>query len=150
MLQDILYRHAIQAGAEIFFSSVVKDFSDEPGRKPCLQFQEGEAITGDLIIIADGIRSRLRAKVLLEISAGCSVDPKINNSVFYGVTVPLEQLESDKDAKLLLQQVEPSVWAGNERFVVGRKPRKFEFWSGLFGLNQEDDGQARIWSEVGL
>lgn len=147
ILQDILYQHAMQAGAEIIFSSVVEDFSDEPDRRASLQFREGKIIAGDLILIADGIRSRLRSKVLFDIYAGWSVDPKISDSVFYGVTVPRQQLESDNDALLLLQQGEPCVWVDNERFVVGRKPRKLEFWSGLFGLNH-DDGQASMWNEV--
>lgn len=147
ILQDIFYQHAIQAGAEITFDSIVEDFSDEPDRRPSLEFRGGKTTFGDLIIIADGIRSRLRAKALFDTSAGWSVDPKISNSVFYGVTVPQQDLELDNDASLLLQQVEPCVWTGNERFVVGRKPRKSEFWSGLFGLNH-DDGQASMWNEV--
>lgn len=75
------------------------------------------------------------------------MDPKISESIFYSVTVPRQQLESDNDAALLLQQEEPCVWVDNERFVVGRKPRKLEYWSGLFGLNY-DDGQASMWNEV--
>lgn len=147
ILQDILYQNAIQAGAKIIFSSVVEDFSDEPDRRPSLQIRGGKTITADLILIADGIRSRLRSKVLCDISAGWSVDPKISESIFYSVTVPRQQLESDNDAALLLQQEEPCVWVDNERFVVGRKPRKLEYWSGLFGLNY-DDGQASMWNEV--
>ncbi|GLA94509.1 hypothetical protein AtubIFM57143_001496 [Aspergillus tubingensis] len=76
ILQDILYQHAVHAGAEIFFNSSVEDFSDEPG------------------------------------------------------------------------EFETCVWAGDERFVIGRKPRKMEFWSGLFGL-KHDDGHASMWSEDG-
>ncbi|KAJ5415829.1 hypothetical protein N7465_004524 [Penicillium sp. CMV-2018d] len=143
ILQDIFYQHAIQAGAEIIFSSIVEDFTDEPDRRPSLQFRGGKTTFGDLILIADGIRSRLRPKALFDISTGWSVDPKVSDSIFYGVTVPQRELESDNDAALLLQQVEPCVWAGDERFVVGRKPRKSEFWSGLFGLNH-DDGEATV------
>ncbi|KAJ5982078.1 hypothetical protein N7451_012178 [Penicillium sp. IBT 35674x] len=148
ILQDIFYQHAIQAGAEIIFNSIVEDFSDEPDKRPNLQFRGGKTTSGDLILIADGIRSRLRAKVLFDTPTGWSVDPQISDSVFYGVTVPQRELELDDDAVSLLQQVEPCVWAGNERFVVGRKPRKSEFWSGLFGLNH-DDGQASMWNEGG-
>ncbi|GKZ58901.1 hypothetical protein AnigIFM49718_004742 [Aspergillus niger] len=148
ILQDILYQHAVQAGAEIIFSSFVEDFSDNPGESPSLQFQGGKTIAGDLILIADGIQSRLRTKVLFDVSAGCSVDPQVSDSVFYGVTVPQKELQSDTDAALLLQQFEPCVWVGDERFVVGRKPRKMGFWSGLFGL-KHDDGQASMWSEDG-
>ncbi|KAJ5186484.1 hypothetical protein N7449_011248 [Penicillium cf. viridicatum] len=148
ILQDIFYQHAIKAGAEIIFSTIVEDFSDEPDKRPSLQFRGGKTTFGDLILIADGIRSRLRPKALFDISTGWSVDPKVSDSIFYGVTVPQRELESDNDAVLLLQQVEPCVWAGNERFVVGRKPRKSEFWSGLFGLNH-DDGEASMWNEDG-
>ncbi|KAE8422221.1 hypothetical protein BDV36DRAFT_291399 [Aspergillus pseudocaelatus] len=148
ILQDIFYQHAMKVGAEITFNSVVEDFSDEPNESPSLQFRGGKTIAGDFILIADGIRSRLRAKVLFDISAGWLVDPQVNDSVFYGVTVPQKELQSDSDAVVLLQQVEPCVWAGDERFVVGRKPRKSEFWSGLFGL-KHDDGQASMWNEDG-
>ncbi|GAD98245.1 conserved hypothetical protein [Paecilomyces variotii No. 5] len=147
ILQDIFYQHAMQVGAEILFNTVVEDFSDEPDESPSLQFRGGKTIAGDLILVADGIRSHLRAKVLLDISAGWSVDPQVNDAVFYGVTVPQKELQSDSDAALLLQQVEPCVWAGDERFVVGRKPRKSEFWSGLFGL-KHDDGHASMWNET--
>lgn len=88
ILQDIFYQHAIQAGAEINFSSIVEDFSDEPDRRPSLQFRGGKTTFGDLILIADGIRSRLRPKALFDISTGWPVDPKISDSIFYGVTVP--------------------------------------------------------------
>ncbi|KAL1857743.1 hypothetical protein Plec18170_002967 [Paecilomyces lecythidis] len=138
----------MQVGAEIIFSSVVEDFSDEPDESPSLQFRGGKTIAGDLILVADGIQSRLRAKVLSDIFGGWSVDPQVSDSVFYGVTVPQKELQSDSDAVSLLRQVEPCVWAGDERFVVGRKPRKSEFWSGLFGL-KHDDGQASMWNEDG-
>lgn len=150
VLQDILYQHAIQAGAEITFSINVRDFSDEINGKPSLQFRDGKKITGDIIITADCIRSRLRAKVLLDVSADWSVDPKVHDSVFYGVTVSQEQLKSDQNTRTLLQQVDSFVWVDNECFVVGCKPRKFEFWSGLFGLKQDDGGQTRMWDEVGF
>ncbi|GKZ39904.1 hypothetical protein AbraIFM66950_001561, partial [Aspergillus brasiliensis] len=148
ILQDIFYQQAMKVGAEIIFSSLVEDFSDEPDQSPNLQFRGGETIAGDLIIVSDGIRSRLRPKVLSDIPAGWSVDPQVSGSVFYGVTVRQKELQSNVDAALLLQQVEPCVWVGDERFVVGRKPRKSEFWSGLFGL-KHDDGQASMWSEDG-
>lgn len=104
ILQDILYQHAVQAGAEIIFGSFVEDFSDNPGESPSLQFQGGKTIGGDLILIADGIQSRLRTKVLFDVSVGWSVDPQVSDSVFYGVTVPQKELQSDTDAALLLQQ----------------------------------------------
>ncbi|RAK84841.1 FAD/NAD(P)-binding domain-containing protein [Aspergillus costaricaensis CBS 115574] len=148
ILQDILYQHAVHAGAEIIFNSSVEDFSDEPGVKTSLQLDGGKTIAGDLILIADGIQSRLRTKVLFDVSAGYSVNPQVSDSVYYGVTVPQKELESDSDASLLLQEFDTCVWAGDERFVIGRKPRKMEFWSGLFGL-KHDDGHASMWSEDG-
>lgn len=147
ILQDILYQHAVHAGAEIIFRSSVEDFSDEPGVSPSLQLKGGKTIAGDLILIADGIQSRLRTKVLFDVSAGWSVNPQVSDSVYYGVTVPQKELQSDSDARLLLQEFETCVWAGDERFVIGRKPRKMEFWSGLFGLKHDDD-HASMWSEV--
>ena len=147
VLQDILYERAIAAGAEIFFESVVEMFQDETGQPPALCFKGGKVVTGDLILIADGIRSRLRSQVLADISPGRDIEPRINDFVFYGVKLSKEELESDRDARELSNQIVPHVWVSKDRFVVGRKPGKLDLWSGLFGL-KHDDGQANMWNEV--
>lgn len=147
VLQDILYQCAVQAGAEILFECIVESFQDELNQAPTLYFKGGKVVTGDLILIADGIRSRLRAQVLADVSPGRDIEPRINDFVFYGVKLSKEELESNPEARELSNQIVPHVWVSKDRFVVGRKPGKLDLWSGLFGL-KHDDGQASMWNEV--
>ena len=146
-LQDVLYSRALKAGAQITFDCAVEDFTDEVGSRPSLHLRSGETVTGDLILAADGIRSRLRAKVLAGVPPA-SIAPITEGLTLYGAIVPRELMESDDTAKVLLDQVEPAVWVDRARFIVGRKSRKLDFWSGLFGIVQPDEDQANLWDEV--
>ncbi|OJJ46853.1 hypothetical protein ASPZODRAFT_15545 [Penicilliopsis zonata CBS 506.65] len=150
VLQDILYREAVQAGCIVSFDALVEDIVDGewPSVKPSVRLRgsRGDTIVhADLVLVADGIRSRLRSRVL-----DVPVDPILTHTVFYGIHVSESLLQADREASCLLSQTEPTVWADKNRFVVARRPSKFPFWQGLYGLQAEDDGSSsRLWDEDG-
>lgn len=147
-LQDILYDHAIQAGCTIQFNATVEDVWDEGESRPHVRLRDGRVIAVDLVLVADGIRSRLRTKVLHDLANEASIDPIISDSVFYGVIVPLDAMDTDPDAKPLMQQFEPTVWVDKHRYVVGRRMAKSDTWVGLFGVHTTEHDSARMWDEV--
>lgn len=147
-LQDIFYSHAIEAGCIIKFNAAVEDVWDEGNGRPRVQLRDGRITTVDLVLVADGIRSRLRTKVLHDLVNETSIDPIISDSVFYGVSVPLDMIKMDPNAKPLMQQFEPTVWVDKLRYVVGRRPMKFDAWSGLFGMHATENDSEKMWDEV--
>jgi salicylate hydroxylase len=121
---------------------------DEGESRPHVRLRDGRIIAVDLVLVADGIRSRLRAKVLHDLTNKASIDPIISDSVFYGVNVPLDAMETNPDAKPLMQQFEPTVWVDKHRYVVGRRTKSFDTWGGLFGVHTPETDSERMWDEV--
>lgn len=101
----------------------------------------------DLVLAADGVRSRTRQKLFEhELSL---VNPIVSNICAYGVQVSFSQLASSDVTRKLLDYKELTVWLGDGKFVVARAVQKDKSFSALFLIEEDlpSEGQ-KLWSEV--
>ncbi|KAF4494992.1 salicylate hydroxylase [Fusarium agapanthi] len=115
-LQTVLYEEACKAGAKVHFDNEI----------------DGNRITADLILAADGISSRLRSQIL------ANVDPSRLTvirapSTHYPTEIPADMLANDDRTKSLCQQPDSEngiMWAGQGGYAIG----KYNHHRGLFNI----------------
>jgi salicylate hydroxylase len=144
--QQLLYDRAVEAGSEFIFSSTVQDVQDSTERAS-VTIKDGQTHPADLILVADGIRSRIRSKILSPSSE--PLDPIVSNITLYGIRPSLDQLRSDKDAKSLIDSVNLNIWMGRNLQVVGRMSNKLARFGAFFGILAEYTDQKGLWDEDG-
>ncbi|PPJ60949.1 hypothetical protein CBER1_08579 [Cercospora berteroae] len=106
----------------------------------------GEVLEGDLILAADGIRSKIRGQILED--CGKNVDPIISDTTLYGVKVKAQKVLEREETKKLGISDFATVWAGQDRMVVSRLNAKTGICSGLF-IIREDNDMNGLWDEKG-
>ena len=143
--QKLLYDRACQAGASIEFGVVVEDVSDN-AEEATVSLRAGATYKADLLLAADGIRSRIRSKILADVKE--PIDPVVSKITLYGIRHPLEDLRSIPDAKPLIDNVNLNVWMGKRLQVVGRSSRKLGRFGALYGIVADYTDQKGLWDEV--
>ena len=143
--QKLLYDKACEAGAEVQFGAVVEDVYDTANEATVMN-KGGTIYTADLVLAADGIRSRLRPKILADVKE--PIDPVISKITLYGVRHPIEDLRSDPKAKSLIDNVNLQVWMGKKLQVVARSSNKLARWGAVYGVVSDETDQKGLWDEV--
>jgi salicylate hydroxylase len=143
--QKLLYQSARDAGAQIEFGAYVEGVSDTPD-EATVTLRGGKIYKADLVLAADGIRSRIRSKILADVKE--PIDPIISNITLYGVVVPLDELRSNTDTKPLIDTVDLNVWMGKNLQVVGRYHHKLNRFGAVFGIVADHTDQKGLWDEV--
>lgn len=102
----ILAEAASSLGVSIRLKSPIKsvDFS-----APALILENGEFITGDAVIAADGLRSVCREALL-----GRKDPPIPSGSLAYRITLDPEKMRKHEDLRDLVDYPEFHCWIGNE------------------------------------
>ncbi|KAI4153671.1 MAG: hypothetical protein LQ340_002174 [Diploschistes diacapsis] len=142
--QEVLYNNVVKAGAEIRINCQVDDVC-ENASGAVVVLGDGSTIMGDIVLVADGIRSHLRGKILEDASA--SVDPLASNVTLYGMKLGLEEARSDPDLAKVCEDTSLNVSFGNGTFVVFRVNEKLQQFGVLFGVKGLTD-QKGLWDEV--
>ncbi|KAF2158536.1 hypothetical protein M409DRAFT_30973 [Zasmidium cellare ATCC 36951] len=144
-LMKMLYQRALEAGAEILFDCTVTETMEEPW-KVRLVLKDGRDFSADLVLAADGIRSRIRPQILSDVKE--PIDPIVSNTTLYGVRVNASKIKARSDTKRLMDNDHVSVWQGKNGFVVSRYSEKLNSFGGLFGMKSENDMKG-LWDEKG-
>lgn len=145
LLMKMLYQRALEAGAEILFDCAVTETVEEPS-KVRLVLKDGRDFSADLVLAADGIRSRIRPQILSDVKE--PIDPIVSNTTLYGVRVNASKIKGRRDTKRLIDNDHVSVWQGKNGFVVSRYSEKLNSFGGLFGIKSENDMKG-LWDEKG-
>lgn len=142
----ILYRKSVDAGARVLFGHTVVDVEDDEcdGSRPVVRLGNGARMSADMVLVADGIKSRLRSKVLADLD--CPKDPIVSNFTFYGINVDERDLVSRSGTERLMEQTNINVWMGTSGYVVTRHNKKRKQVSGLFGVINDTD-QKSLWDQ---
>ncbi|VUC31114.1 unnamed protein product [Clonostachys rosea] len=142
---QLLHRKALEKGVRINFGSTVTNVSeDEKGASVSLD--NGALEKADVVIAADGIRSRLRSKILP--GGPEATDPTVSSVTFYGVQLPADDLRSHPGTSRLMDQVSGNCWLGKGAFAITRFNSKLQRVGFLFGIESETD-QKSLWEEHG-
>ncbi|CEL01802.1 hypothetical protein ASPCAL01380 [Aspergillus calidoustus] len=146
-LMHLLYRKAVEAGVDVRFGYFVADVLDEPGtERPFAELDEGTHIGADLILVADGIKSRLRDRVLSLVPG--SYEPIVSDTTFYGLNVVVSDLKTHEGTARLTGQTDVNIWKGEPGYVVTRHNSKTKHVSFLYGVQSATD-QKELWDEDG-
>lgn len=146
-LMQALYKEACSSGSDICFGKTVVDVSeDSAGQQASVKLEDGTRLTADLVISADGIRSRLRSKILSDLD--CPTEPLLSKCTFYGTQVPASELRMHSGTSRLIDQASINSWMGDGSYVITRYNPKTDEAGLLFGINSETD-QKDLWDENG-
>ncbi|KAI0332765.1 FAD/NAD-P-binding domain-containing protein [Cubamyces sp. BRFM 1775] len=145
----MLYRLATEAGAQIDFHTEVTSIQQGTDRfpNPSVTLANGDVLTADMIIGADGYRSKVREVVLEEEDVA-----KPGGMTLYTGVVKAEDMLKDPELRPYALSDEWPIWMGPHRSVCGhpvRAKKEFFFhvysWNGLDG--QEQAGEES-WEEL--
>ncbi|KAI9162705.1 putative Kinesin light chain [Paramyrothecium foliicola] len=146
-LIDLFYRKGCEAGATIRFGVSVQDVREEATLAHAV-LRDGSSIQGDLILVADGIRSRLRSKVL-----GDSVDPIepiLSDTTSYGFSLSTADLTAHPERTArLTETLCTNIWISPEVFAVTRYNKKGGYVHFLYNTKQNNPDQRGLWDENG-
>ncbi|KAI5924705.1 hypothetical protein F4810DRAFT_709286 [Camillea tinctor] len=130
---------------------------DGDGGRAAVRVREGDRghesevqVEADLVLVADGIRSRLRAQVLQDLEG--DFEPLLSELTLYGVDLPLgaAELRANPALRPLAAQgaTHLNVYLGRGLWVVTRHYPKLGRQSLLFGVRGATD-QTGLWDEKG-
>lgn len=148
VLIDMLYRRAVEAGAQVTFDTSVAKVS-ETSDVAFITLRDGQHYKADLILAADGIRSKMRAQILSDIKD--STEPLVSETTIYGIrlaTRAADKLFNNPEAMRLVDNVNINTWMGQNGFVVTRWSNKLQAFAGLFAIKSKTD-QKSLWDESG-
>ena len=144
-IQQIFYRSAVNAGATISMNCQAEDVN-EGTSEASVTLKNGSVLLADLVLVTDGIRSRLRSIVLQDNSEATA--PLPSDVTLYGIKVPLQEARRDQALATVCQDTNLNVSFGRDSFIVFRANEKLQNWGGLFGIKGVTDQQG-LWDEVG-
>jgi salicylate hydroxylase len=146
-LMHLLYMKVVEARVDVRFGHFVVDIHDDTDREhPYIELGDGDQIQGDIILVADGIKSRLRERVI-SLPAGL-YEPIVSDTTFYGFNVAVADLERHPGRARLTGQTDVNIWKGECGYVVTRHNSKTEHVSFLYGMQSAID-QEELWDEDG-
>lgn len=139
--QKVLLEAALANGAEVRFGQRVASVNPDDA---LVKLENGTMLSADLVIGADGIRSRVRdtAVVAEEI-----VLPVPSTNCAYRATLPAKVLIDDPVLRPLMEDVNANCWLGYRRHVMAYPIRNGE----LYNIVMSHPGVASVgkWSEPG-
>ncbi|KAK4167867.1 hypothetical protein QBC43DRAFT_310391 [Cladorrhinum sp. PSN259] len=99
-LHNIIYRHAVDRGIDIRLGKRVTDYfeNDDPKPEAGVILSGGERITGDVVIAAEGVRSRGRKIVL-----GFDENPKSSGYAVYRAWFPADRIKNNPVIKHIVE-----------------------------------------------
>ncbi|TVY41324.1 FAD-dependent monooxygenase [Lachnellula occidentalis] len=135
--QNILYDAAVEAGIQILLGTPIESV-DEKG--PTVKLQSGQELRADLIVGADGVRSRTRASALKE-----DVEALESSQCAYRATVPVDLMNSDPSLAHRMTDVNANLWLGPDGHIMGYPIRSGE----MYNLVLVSPGKASVgkWNE---
>lgn len=110
---------------------------------PSVTLVNGETIKGDIIVGADGIRSKIRESIL----RGQNVEAKDSTNCAYRATVPNELMRNDADTAQLMDDINANCWIGHQRHIMAYPIRN----GAMYNLVMSHPGKASVgkWNEPG-
>ncbi|TVY16356.1 FAD-dependent monooxygenase OpS4 [Lachnellula arida] len=119
--QNILYDAAIEAGIQILLGTPIESVDE---KEPTVILASGKELKADLIVGADGVRSRTRASVLKE-----EVEALESSQCAYSATVPVNLMNSDPNLAHLMTDVNANLWLGPDGHIMGYPIRNGEVYN---------------------
>jgi len=143
-LQQVFHQCAVDRGINIHFGKRVTAL-DESGTRPVLILEDGSHWSTDLVVAADGIRSRIRSLIF----PGQHVDPVASDIVTFQFTIPKSVMESHEHLRELYRD-DFTVWLGPGHYVVASHNNTRGHYSvACFDNGHGALGEPGTWNEPG-
>ena len=139
---------------ELRFGTRVVSVSDESGSGPSLTLSDGSMVHSDLIIVADGVRSRLRDQILVDFFRETGpVRPVVSSLTAYQTQLSFENVRQNDVIGDLFQSSETILWTGQGRTAVTGGGSKMKMCVGNFMIDEGHKStvsseDATLWEEV--
>ena len=114
-LQTALARRAQQLGATVRLAAKVVDVDFSV---PAVTLADGERVTGDLLVAADGLWSTTRSRFL-----GQDTPPQPTGHMAYRILIPIEEV-ADSELKSWMAKPRNNIWIGPEAHAVAYSIRR--------------------------
>ena len=101
---------------------------------PALTTADGDRLSADLIVCADGIKSAVRNAI-----NGTSIEPMDTGDVAYRILVPAAPLLSDPSMRHLVTEPWATHWMGPEGHAVGYPLRQGELYNIIIDITHDTD-----------
>ena len=141
----LLDKEARKAGARVSFGVTVTEISDS-ATGAVATLSTDERVDADLVLVADGINSRLRSHVVDPLSEPSG--PLIGTSTLYQVTISGPDIRSDSCTRQLCETTELNVWMGDGGYVVGRYNTRLDRFNAIFGTLGDAKENLSLWEAV--
>ncbi|KAK4501850.1 hypothetical protein PRZ48_007659 [Zasmidium cellare] len=143
--QGVLFQAAEAAGAVLEFGREVVGVGDD-GDRAWVDLGAGERVEGSLVVVADGIASRLRRDVI-----GVEVRPVFANATNYPVELDGEAITTSGLRQDLANSTDGVVWVGQGKYAIGRYAPKLDKAWLVFDIRGEPAAEQdrELWAESG-
>ncbi|KAJ4183855.1 hypothetical protein NW755_009394 [Fusarium falciforme] len=108
--QGLLFDAAKELGVDIRLGCFVESVNVDD---PSVKLANGEILAADLVVGADGIRSKTREALL-----GRIVEPNPAANCSYRATVPVEIMSADPDISHLMTDINANCWIGPNHHIM--------------------------------
>jgi salicylate hydroxylase len=144
---QMLYPRALGAGADIRYRCTVVDVHDDH-RGASVTLEDGSVLRADMVLAADGVGSRLRAKILADVNA--PKDLTVESATMYSVAVPGSEVRAMPGTAKLMDQHCVNAWMGAGLFVVSRYDPEADLVEALYGIaDDETPDMKTLWEAEG-
>ncbi|KIW45522.1 uncharacterized protein PV06_03907 [Exophiala oligosperma] len=140
--QRILADGVRKAGATIEYSSELQKVDAEQGK---VHLMDGRTIEADLVVGADGIRSKTRGFII----GNEKIEPVPLGEFNYRAMIPAEAMLRDEDTAKLMASTETHAWFGPGRFIVGYAISNNRFFNLAMVSPRDDDTPVTSWNQPG-
>ncbi|KAJ9615171.1 hypothetical protein H2200_001245 [Cladophialophora chaetospira] len=130
--QRLLFDAAVEAGVEVILSARISAANEE---KPSVTTTDGKEFAADVIVGADGIRSKIRECIFPTFTRG----PTSTANCAFRATVPVEEMMADPQTAELMTDVNANAWMGPDRHVMAYPIRQ----GAMYNLVMCHQGQAK-------
>jgi salicylate hydroxylase len=141
-----LIHQAEKLGIDIQLNSFVLNVQDEASSSsagPSVTLADGRTLTADIIVGADGIRSKVRESIL----GPEDVQPRDSTNCAYRATVPGKVMRADPQIAHLMDDINANCWIGPGRHIMAYPMRGGELYNLV--MSHPASIPADRWSEPG-
>ncbi|KAI5859206.1 putative salicylate hydroxylase [Tricharina praecox] len=148
-LHRALYERAVRlpnVRVRVNATVVSADFGEEEGGKGAgVLLKGGERVKADVVLAADGIKSRLRQQML-----GLDVDtPTPTGDAAYRVILPRAAMLSDPDLRELIDTPRGTRWIGPGRHIMAYPIKAHQQYNMVLLHPDTSEGSEESWTAVG-
>lgn len=139
--QQLLFDAAVREGVEVRLSSYAIEINEAA---TSVTLHTGETLTADLIVGADGIRSRTRAAIL----KSQNPEPVDSPNWAYRATVSRELMMSDSKIAHLMTDINSNCWIGPDRHIMAYPIRNGTMYNLVMSHPEKGSGNG-LWNQPG-